>query len=112
MMPQPGDVLAIGVDASVQFGGDRSILFRVAHPPDTYTSTPDGWVWLHGYQVDKYGGFAVEKREVFVQVAGLRPGVLVRRPVIPSGLRGPRQRATNEAPSVKPAACARVGGRR
>jgi hypothetical protein len=37
------------------------------HDWPTYT----GWVWLDGYQLDESGD-AVERRSIFVQVAGLR----------------------------------------
>jgi hypothetical protein len=37
-------------------------------PKPTYR----GWAWLTGYQLDDRGN-AVEKREIFVQLAGLHP---------------------------------------
>ncbi|TWG14015.1 hypothetical protein FHX34_104308 [Actinoplanes teichomyceticus] len=54
--------------ASVQFGDDRATLFRIIRvdPRTTYV----GWVWLIGYTVDARGQ-AIERREVFVQIAGL-----------------------------------------
>jgi hypothetical protein len=68
MRPRSGDVLHLTREASVQFAAP--ILFRVirVHDWDTYA----GWVWLDGYQLDKRGD-AVARRDVFVQVAGLRP---------------------------------------
>ncbi|MGR6320463.1 hypothetical protein Q2K19_23525 [Micromonospora soli] len=72
MRPQPGDLLRIDGRASVQFAGDRALTFRVVAvcPRPTYT----GWVWLTGYVIDRRGQ-AVDRREVFVQLAGLRRAV-------------------------------------
>ncbi|PZG10935.1 hypothetical protein C1I95_27680 [Micromonospora craterilacus] len=69
MDPKPGDVLHVGVDASVQFGGARSLIFRVIKVWDR--PTYDGWLWLIGYALDRAGN-AVDRREIFVQHAGLR----------------------------------------
>ncbi len=84
--PMSGDVYRLGTAASVQFGF-RPILFRVikvkVKPGDTY----DGWVWLDGYELNEQGN-AVERRSVFVRLAGLVPvhreGVR-SRPVVASG---------------------------
>lgn len=68
--PQAGDVLYLDTDASVQFV--RPIMFRVirVQPWSTY----DGWLWLDGYQLNSAGD-AAKRRELFVQVAGLKwPG--------------------------------------
>ena len=67
--PTPGDLLRIDGQASPQFGGDRTLTFRVTvvDPRPTYT----GWVWLTGYVLDA-SGEAVQRREIFVQLAGLR----------------------------------------
>ncbi|WP_225853782.1 hypothetical protein [Micromonospora sp. AMSO31t] len=69
MRPEPGDLLRIDGGASVQFAGDRALTFRVVSvcPRPAYT----GWVWLTGYVLDRRGQ-AVDRREVFVQLAGLR----------------------------------------
>ena len=67
--PVPGDVLAIGAAASVQFAGDRALVFRVTKVHDWVTY--DGWVWLGGYVLDRRGR-AVERRDIFVRTAGLR----------------------------------------
>lgn len=74
-LPTPGDELWIGREASVQFAGQPRFVFRVISvcPKPTY----HGWVWLTGYQLDTRGN-AVAKREIFVQLAGLRRAV--RRP--------------------------------
>lgn len=66
--PVTGDVVGVGAGASVQFGGGRKFMLRVAtvDPRPTY----HGWLWLTGYVVDA-GGKALDRREVFVQVAGL-----------------------------------------
>ncbi|WP_326550611.1 hypothetical protein [Micromonospora sp. NBC_01813] len=55
--------------ASVQFTAGRGFRFRVTavDPKPTY----QGWVWLGGYQLAP-DGEARERREIFVQRAGLR----------------------------------------
>jgi len=67
MLPKCGDVVRVGREASVQF--TAPILFRVIRvlPRETY----EGWVWLDGYELNASGD-AVERREIFVQAAGLR----------------------------------------
>ncbi|MET8086957.1 hypothetical protein [Micromonospora sp. NPDC005237] len=73
---KPGDLLLIGAACSVQFSGDRELRLRLvsvdARP------TYHGWVWLTGYVLDDRG-LAVDKRELYVQRAGLR--VLCAAPV-------------------------------
>ncbi|HEX8626916.1 MAG TPA: hypothetical protein VF755_01940 [Catenuloplanes sp.] len=66
-VPRSGEVVLIGRAASVQFG--TPMLFRVirVHDQPTY----EGWAWLDGYQLDA-AGEAVERRSVFVRLAGLR----------------------------------------
>ncbi|MEQ4300544.1 hypothetical protein ABNF97_03975 [Plantactinospora sp. B6F1] len=72
--------------ASVQFAGDQALIFRVVKvdPKPTY----HGWAWITGYVLDQ-AGQAVDRREIFVQPAGLqilrtparvRPAGAVRRP--------------------------------
>ncbi|RKR92226.1 hypothetical protein BDK92_6662 [Micromonospora pisi] len=76
-LPRPGDVLVIDERASVQFAGDRALIVRLitrAREP-----TCDGWIWLTGYVLDQRGR-ATEKRELYVQVAGLRPAPTRHRP--------------------------------
>ncbi|MDG4800445.1 hypothetical protein [Micromonospora sp. WMMD980] len=70
MRPRPGDLLRVDGRASVQFGGDRALTFRVVAvgPELTYT----GWTWLTGYVLGQRG-VATAKREIFVQLTGLRP---------------------------------------
>ncbi|MFG3644147.1 hypothetical protein ACGF3C_28145 [Micromonospora sp. NPDC047762] len=70
----PGDLLVIDGLASVQFAGDRALTFRVVSVCDR--PTYEGWVWLTGYAINRRGN-ATTKREVFVQLAGLRPAVPV-----------------------------------
>lgn len=70
MKPRAGDVLRIDGRASVQFRGDRALTLRVTSVPDV--DTYDGWVWLTGYVLNQLGE-ATERREVFVQLAGLSP---------------------------------------
>ncbi|MEO3747066.1 hypothetical protein [Plantactinospora sp. B5E13] len=75
--------------ASVQFAGDRALVLRVIGVSDK--PTYHGWCWLTGYAIDRAGN-AVGRREVFVQVAGLRPVPLSprqpRRPALSSRRRG------------------------
>ncbi|MDG4834659.1 hypothetical protein O7627_35925 [Solwaraspora sp. WMMD1047] len=83
MLPRSGDVLHVTRAASVQFA--EPILFRVIRVHDWPTYT--GWVWLDGYQLNSAGD-AVERRSIFVQVAGLnqlRPTPIRRnqRPISP-----------------------------
>lgn len=68
-MPKAGDIVCLTKAASVQFL--NPIVMRVIDY-NTYGSTPDGWIWLIGYQLDQHTGRAVVRRELFVQVAGLR----------------------------------------
>jgi hypothetical protein len=70
---QPGDLLVVDGRASVQFAGDRALLLRVTAV--STAPTYHGWVWLTGYVVTETGQ-AIEKREIYVQLAGLRPGRL------------------------------------
>ncbi|MEU8814123.1 hypothetical protein [Actinoplanes sp. NPDC048796] len=70
MVPQPGDVLEVGRSASVQFA--TPIRFRVIRVHDWQTYA--GWVWIDGYELDPVGD-AVERRSIFVQMAGLRPAL-------------------------------------
>lgn len=67
-LPRSGDVLVLDRAASVQFS--TPILFRVIRVHDW--STYQGWAWLDGYQLNA-AGQAVERRTVFVRIAGLRP---------------------------------------
>lgn len=66
---KPGDLLLIGEACSVQFAGDRALRLRLVSvdPRPTY----QGWVWLTGYVLNDKG-LAVDRREVFVQQAGVR----------------------------------------
>ncbi|MFD0783214.1 hypothetical protein ACFQZ8_04650 [Micromonospora azadirachtae] len=72
MPPKPGDLLRIDGRASVQFAGDRALTFRVVSVLDQQTYP--GWVWLTGYVLNGRGD-ATTKREIYVQLAGLRPAV-------------------------------------
>ncbi|MGI5213292.1 hypothetical protein [Plantactinospora sp. CA-290183] len=65
----------ISREASVQFAGQPRFVFRVISV--SRKPTYHGWVWLSGYQLDRQGN-AVTKREIFVQLAGLRRAM--RRP--------------------------------
>ncbi|MER7164751.1 hypothetical protein ABT336_01560 [Micromonospora sp. NPDC000207] len=72
-MPTPGDVVRVGRAASVQFR--RPLTFRVIRVIEEWL-TYQGWVWLHGYALDRRGN-AVAKRDLFVRPAGLE---LLHRP--------------------------------
>ncbi len=77
--PQSGDILHLTGEASVQFGGAREIWFRVIRVMDVTCTW--GWVWLEGFELNPQGD-ALLRREVFVQVGGLRrldPEVVRRR---------------------------------
>lgn len=69
MLPRPGDVLHVGRAASVQFDGDRALVFQVIRV-DRRT-TYEGWIWLAGYVLGP-GRRAMARRMIFVQVEGLR----------------------------------------
>jgi hypothetical protein len=105
--PKPGEVFRVGGRASVQFGGDRALVFRVAKVSDA--PTYHGWVWLVGYVLDDEGQ-AVERREIFVQPSGLRR--LTPRPRASTGGPTPVQtslaRRPNTAPVRRSARSARV----
>lgn len=75
MRPRPGEVIRVDGAASVQFAGDRALTLRVVAVLDD-RPTFDGWIWLSGYVVDR-NGLATAKRELFVQLAGLRPAATV-----------------------------------
>ncbi|MEV6595690.1 hypothetical protein AB0M36_02375 [Actinoplanes sp. NPDC051346] len=67
-----GDIVLVGRSASVQFAVPNGFAFRVidVDPRPTYA----GWVWLDGYQLDRYG-HPLMRRRIFVREAGLRrPG--------------------------------------
>lgn len=66
--PSTGDLIKLTATASVQFGGSCAIALRVIRVDRRPTYA--GWVWLIGYSVDDQGN-AIERREVFVQIAGL-----------------------------------------
>lgn len=81
MVPKPGDVLYVNREASVQFSGDRALVFRVIKVCDRPTYY--GWAWLTGYVLDRKGN-ALARREIYVQMAGLQkaatPPTVVRQP--------------------------------
>jgi hypothetical protein len=67
--PIPGEIFRVDGRASVQFDGDRALIFRVTTV--SHLPTYDGWIWLTGYVLDDQGQ-AIDRREIFVQRAGLR----------------------------------------
>ena len=69
-VPRPGDVIRVGRAASVQFDGRSGFMFWVSRVDDRLTYV--GWCWLLGYQLNRRGD-AVQRRWIFVRVAGLHP---------------------------------------
>ncbi len=69
MIPRPGDVVIVDGNASVQFADTRWLLFRVISVAGK--PTYEGWAWIQGYSLNSAGD-AIERREIFVQHAGLR----------------------------------------
>lgn len=65
--PRAGELLRITRAASVQFV--HPFLFRVVRSLDR--DTYYGWVWIDGYQLNAAGD-AERRRELYVQLAGLR----------------------------------------
>ena len=78
MIPRSGDVLRITRAASVQFS--TPMLFRVIGVHDWTTDA--GWIWLDGYELNGRSE-AVDRRSIFVQVAGLQPVQLTPASVVP-----------------------------
>ena len=64
-----GAVVFVGPDASPQFRSGNGFNFRVIRAHDW--TTTEGWAWLDGYQLNS-AGTAVERRSVYVVLAGLR----------------------------------------
>ncbi|MDG4784369.1 hypothetical protein O7626_41145 [Micromonospora sp. WMMD1102] len=98
---RPGDLLRIDRRASVQFSGDRALTFRVLRVDRK--PTYHGWCWLSGYVLDGHGE-AVERREVFVQLAGLcrlaTPAPVQARPAVPRSARKPTPRPAARPPTT------------
>lgn len=69
-LPYPGDVVHLTRYASVQFRIHECYLrvARVGNPADTYP----GFVWLTGYELNPHTGNAIEQRDVFVLINGLK----------------------------------------
>ncbi|SCF08931.1 hypothetical protein GA0074695_3390 [Micromonospora viridifaciens] len=106
MRPQPGDLLRIDGHASVQFTGKRALTFRVVSVCDRPTYA--GWIWLTGYVINRRGN-ATAKREIYVQLAGLR--LAARVMVGSSAAPKPACRAA-QLPTISEAASAAVAGLR
>jgi hypothetical protein len=68
-LPRSGEVVRVTAAASVQFANGNGFVFRVIRVHDW--TTYDGWAWLDGYQLDQRGD-AVDRRSIFVQIAGLQ----------------------------------------
>lgn len=103
MMPRPGDIVRVGAGCGVPHCF-RPIDFRLIRVQPG--STWEGMAFLDGYELDRRGA-AVERRTVYVIVAGLRlvtPAALPvpavaqrRRPTNAGPVRVPRPRTTPEA---------------
>lgn len=94
MTPKVGEIYHVGPAASVQFS--PSILFRVIRV-HVYGSTPTGWVWLDGYELDAHGN-ATSRRTIFVQPDGLidcNPAPAPRTSPTAGQAQIPRQRAAS-----------------
>lgn len=76
-MPRSGDLLRVTRAASAQFT-TRPIVFRVIRVQDWYT--PDGWIWLDGYELDAAGD-AVDRRSIYVLTRGLMSAASATRTV-------------------------------
>jgi hypothetical protein len=94
-LPQPNQLLRITRAASEQFAAVEPFNFRViaAH---VYGSTPHGCAWIEGYQLDDSGD-AVERRSLFVQLAGL---ITVTRPAADTVPQRVVRRARNTGPRL------------
>ncbi|WP_233563002.1 hypothetical protein [Micromonospora musae] len=68
-LPSSGDLLIVDGRASVQFAGERALTVRIVSVCDR--PTYPGWIWLTGYVLNRRGE-ATAKRELYVQLAGLR----------------------------------------
>ncbi|WP_243706144.1 hypothetical protein [Micromonospora sp. KC721] len=77
--PSPGDLLIVDGAASVQFAGNRALRLRVVSvgADEPYP----GWLWLTGYVLDRRDQ-AVAKREIYVQLSGLRLAAHVDPPAL------------------------------
>jgi hypothetical protein len=98
--PRPGDIFLVGRSASVQFAGDRGLRVRVVRVDRK--PTYDGWAWLTVYVLGPDGD-AVARRDIYVQVAGLRPA-----PAVPGE---PRSKPNNAGPARRSAPSARTDRR-
>nr|WTA66659.1 hypothetical protein OHB51_30055 [Micromonospora sp. NBC_00855] len=85
-----GDVVLIESACSVQFSGERALRLRLTAvgSVDPY----DGWVWLTGYVLNAKG-MATDKREVYVQRAGI--AIEKRQPGLPPSGRSVAQARTS-----------------
>jgi hypothetical protein len=94
-LPQANQLLWITRAASVQFAAVAPFKFRVI-ATHIYGSTPDGCAWVDGYQLDDRGA-ALERRSLFVQLAGL---ITVAEP--PADVLTPRvvRKARNNGPRL------------
>jgi len=107
-----GVLLRIGAEASVQFRGTRGFVLRLVRVPNW--PTYHGWIWLEGYQLDERGE-AVDRRTIFVQIAGLRVlrSPTDHRPLATQGRHTARpRRAASAGHAVRRGHAIPVGSRR
>ncbi|MFI9639852.1 hypothetical protein ACIG87_07250 [Micromonospora sp. NPDC051925] len=95
--PRPGDLLIVDGAASVQFAGERALRLRVVSVGEAVPYS--NWLWLTGYVIDRHGR-ATARREVYVQLAGLRraasppPAQIDRRAASPPPAQADRRPAS------------------
>lgn len=75
----------MGPDASCQFAGQRGIWFRIIRVHDW--PAWEGMAWLDGYELLDRDGIALERRTIYVRVAGLRRPALAN--LAPDGKKRP-----------------------
>ncbi|MEV4662768.1 hypothetical protein AB0J85_12540 [Micromonospora echinofusca] len=109
--PSPGDLLVVDGRASVQFAGDRALTFRVVSVCDQPTYA--GWIWLTGYVLSRRGE-ATDRREIYIQLAGLRSAMgspAPRRPRTTRSYASRRDQGDGGAARDRSGLCARADAR-
>lgn len=90
MIPQPGDLVKVGAAAGLQYGFRAPFLFRIGQVNE-YVHSPDGSVWLTGYEIDA-AGLAVENGHHEIWIPDPDGLVLVERPTPRPATRRPVNR--------------------
>jgi hypothetical protein len=75
-LPRPGEVYHVGAACGAPHGF-RPILFRLIRVDEHQTHSDAAW--LDGYEITPKGE-AIERRSIYVILAGLRPAVRVLNP--------------------------------